>query len=91
MDLIEFQRHMCTIETDEHFMPRFQSHLQVISTFQFLPLTTRLTTSRTRSRISSLLALCMTALAEIISATVHNNRASKHIIRSDELDQLVAH
>ena len=49
------------------------------------------TTSGTRSSIARLLALLIATFAEIISASVHNNRASEDTLRPDELDVLVIH
>ena len=47
------------------------------------------TTSGTRARIASLLALLVAALAEIVGAGVHDNGAAQHALRADQLDELV--
>lgn len=47
------------------------------------------TASRPAPSIARLLALRVSALAEIVSAGVHHNRTSEHALRADELDHLV--
>ena len=49
------------------------------------------TASRTTTRIPRLLALLVAALAEVVSAGMHNNGASEDALRADQLDELVAH
>jgi hypothetical protein len=47
------------------------------------------TASRTRASIASLLALLVSALAQIISTAMHDNGTSQHALRANQLDQLV--
>lgn len=47
------------------------------------------TTSRTTTRIACDLTLLMTTLAQIISATMHDDRSAQYALRPDQLDMLV--
>merc|ERR1712159_327700 len=47
-------------------------------------------TGRTGTGVASLEGLLVVALAEVVSAGVHDNSAADNAVRSDDLDQLVS-
>lgn len=59
------------------------------SIWQSLCSNTNDTASWTATSVTSLLALSVSALAQIISASVHNNGTAENALWADQLDELV--
>lgn len=83
---------MLTVYTSpipHHSSLRPDPHPTVISACSYLLSDTNHTASRTTARIARSLTLLVSALAQVIRASVHDNGPAQHALGPDQLDLLV--